>query len=279
MLWVKRIALAIVAVVILAVVVVYGGSEWKLRAKHDVALTPIAVPTDAASIEEGGRLAKLFGCRGCHGANSEGRVWDSPPWFVASVVPPAIARKIAGYSDSELLRLIRHGIRKDGTSVLIMPTVAHRFIADDDAGKLIGWLRTLKPGPKDVLQQTRYGPLGRFGILTGQFTPSFQAETVAARTRPAEVGRYYYDAICSECHKLGAPNTTDSGAVAPALATMAASYSPEDFRKLLRTGASPSGRDLGLMKEITEEATYAMTDSEITATHDYLRGEAAKQVK
>jgi len=279
MLLLKRIALAVVAVVVLALAILYGGSEWVIRKKHDVALAPIAVPTDAASIEEGGRLAKIFGCRGCHGPNSEGLVWKDPPWFVGTIAPPGIARKIASYSDAELLRLIRHGIRKDGTSIIVMPTVSHRFIADDDAGKVIAWLRTLRPGPRDVTQATTFGPLGRFGLLTGGFKPSFQAETVAERTRPAAIGRYYYDAVCSECHKLGEPNTTDNGQVAPALASMAASYSPEAFRKLLRTGVGLKPGDLGLMTEVPKEATYAMTDAEITATHDYLRGEAAKQAK
>lgn len=276
---VKRILLAAVGVVLLAVVILYAGSEWVIRTKHDVALTPIAIPADAASIEEGGRLAKIYGCRGCHGPNSEGRVWDSPPWFVASITAPGIAGRIAPYSDPELLRLIRHGIKRDGTSLFVMPTIAHRFIADDDAGKLIAWLRTLKPGAKDVDRPMHYGPLGRLGLLTGGFKPSLQIGTVASRTRPAENGRYWYDSVCSECHKLNEPNTTDSGAVAPPLATMAAAYSPEDFRKLLRTGVPPGGRDLGLMKEITLEATYAMTDEEIAATHSYLRGEAGKANK
>lgn len=277
--WVKRIAVAIVSVVVLALVVVYGGSQWIIRTTHDVALTPIAIPKDAASIEDGGRLAKIFGCRGCHGPNSEGLVWDSPPWFVGTIAPPGIARKIAPYTDEELLRLIRHGIRKDGTSIFVMPTVSHRFIADDDAGKLIAWLRTLKPGPKDVTRATTFGPLGRFGLLTGEFKPSFQAETVAPRTRPVEVGRYFFDSVCSECHKLGEPFKTDSGQVAPPLATMAASYSPEAFRKLLRTGVGMKPGDLGLMTEVPKEATYAMTDAEIAATHDFLKSEAAKQNK
>ncbi|MCW3845724.1 cytochrome c [Sphingomonas sp. LB-2] len=273
----KRIALAVAGILVLGVVVLYGASEWMIRAKHDVALTSIAVPKDAASIEEGGRLATIFGCRGCHGPNSEGRVWDNPPWFVASIAPPGIARRIADYSDAELLRLIRHGVKRDGTSLFVMPTVSHRFIADDDAGRLIAWLRTLKPGPNDVTQPMRYGPLGRFALLTGGVKPSFQADTVAPRTRPTAIGQYYFDAVCSECHKLGTPNTTESGQVAPALAPMAAGYSPEAFRKLLRTGVGLKPGDLGLMTEVPKEATHAMSDAEIAATHDYLRGEAAKQ--
>jgi len=240
----------------------------------------VSIPNDAASIAEGGRLAKVFGCRGCHGANSEGSVWPDPPWFVASVAPPGIARKIASYSDAEVLRLIRHGIKKDGTSLFIMPTVSHRFIADEDAVKVIAWLRTLKPTDKDITQPMRYGLVGRFGILTGQFQPSVQIGKVAEQRRPANIGRYYYDAICSECHNIDRTKIApDGGQTTPALGAMAAAYDPAAFRKLMRTGVGMSGRDLGLMKMVATESSYAFTDDEITALQEYLKGEGAKGAK
>ncbi|MEI9928198.1 MAG: cytochrome c [Sphingomonas sp.] len=275
-----RILLALAGIVVVALVILYGGSEWVLRRAHHVPLAAIAIPTDAASIAEGGRLAAIEGCRGCHGPNSEGTVWPDPPAFVASIAPPGIARAIASYSDAELLRLIRHGVRKDGTTLFIMPTISHRFIADDDAAKLIAWIRTLKPGPNDVTQATSFGPVGRAMILSGQIAPSFQVGDVAEPHRPANVGRYFYDAVCSECHFLDKPKPTDDGKqIAPALAPMAASYDPAAFHKLLRTGVGITGRDLGLMKDVALEATHVFTDEEMTAIQDYLKGEGAKQAK
>lgn len=277
---VKRVALALGAIVLLALAIVYGGSEWIIRTSHAVPLEQVSIPRDAASIAEGGRLAKVFGCRGCHGANSEGSVWDDPPWFVASVAAPGIARRIAPYSDAEVLRLIRHGIKKDGTSLFIMPTVSHRFIADDDALKVIAWLRTLKPTDKDVTQPMRYGPVGRFGLLTGQFQPSVQIGKVAEAHRPGNIGRYYYDAVCSECHNINATKLApDGGKTTPALAEMAGAYGPEAFRKLMRTGVGMSGRDLGLMKMVAQESTYALSDAEIAALQDYLKSDEAKGAK
>lgn len=277
---VKRIALALGAIVILALVIVYGGSELIIRGTHDVPLEQASLPKDAAAIAEGGRLAKVFGCRGCHNANSEGSVWPDPPWFVATVAAPGIARRIAPYSDAEVLRLIRHGIKKDGTSLFVMPTVSHRFIADDDALKVIAWLRTLKPTDKDVTQHMAYGPVGRLGLLTGQFHPSFQEGKVAEAHRPANIGRYYYDSVCSECHNINETKVApDGGATTPALGQMATAYSPEAFRKLMRTGVGMSGRDLGLMKQVAQEAATALTDEEIAALQDYLKGEGEKAAK
>jgi mono/diheme cytochrome c family protein len=276
----KRVALALGIIVVLALAIVYGGSQWIIRSTHDVPLEQVSLPKDAASIAEGGRLAKIFGCRGCHGANSEGSVWDDPPWFVATVAPPGIARKIASYSDAEVLRLIRHGIKKDGTSLYVMPTVSHRNIADDDAVKVIAWLRTLRPTDKDVGNGISYGPLGRFLVLTGQFEPSYQIGKVAEVHRPANVGRYYYDAVCSECHNINSTKLApDGGKTTPALAEMAGAYSPEAFHTLLHTGVGMSGRDLGLMKMVATESAYALTDDEMTAIQAYLTSDEAKTAK
>jgi mono/diheme cytochrome c family protein len=274
---VKRIALAIGALLLLALAILYGSTEWAIRRSHDVPLADIAVPTDAASVAEGGRLAFVYGCRGCHSADGHGAVWTDPPWFVATIAPPGIARKIAPYSNAELLRLIRHGVRRDGTTLYVMPTPGHRFIADDDAGKIIAWLRTLKAGPKDVTQDMTFGPLGRVAMLTGGVQPSAEIGSFAQAKRPADAGKYFYDSACSECHKLDVPNLTDAGPTAPALAPMAASYSLPQFTHLMRTGEPIGGRKLDLMKDMALENFHVFTDAEIAQIHAYLSAEAAKQ--
>jgi mono/diheme cytochrome c family protein len=271
---VGRVVVALVGIVVVLAAVLYGGSEWIIRRSHAVPLEHIAIPKDAASIAEGGRLATIEGCRGCHGPNSQGLVW-SKDFLGGTIAPPAIARKIAGYSDDELVRLIRHGVKKDGSTLFIMATQAHRNIADDDLAKIVAWLRTLKPLPTDSLAETRFGPMPRLAMLLGGLKPSYRIDKVAPAHRPAEIGRYFYDAVCSECHLLGQPNQLDAE-VAPALAPMAASYDPAAFKKLLRTGVGMRKANLGLMSDIAKESAHALSDSEIAALQAYLRGEAAK---
>jgi mono/diheme cytochrome c family protein len=255
----------------------YGASEWMIRRSHAVPLTNLAIPKDAASIAEGARLARIMGCRGCHGSEAQGAVWNDPPWFVASVVAPSIARKTAPYSEAELVRLIRHGVRKDGSTLFIMPTISHRYLADDDTARIVAWIRTLKPTPKDALAETSFGPLGRWLMLSGQMRQSVQAGNYGTAHRPADVGRYYYQTVCSECHKLDRPNRSeDGGQMVPALAPMAAGYDPAAFHKLMKTGIGMSGRDLGLMKMVAQEAASAFTPQEVDAIQAYLKGEAEK---
>lgn len=266
---------ALVAIAVVAAALLFVGSEWILRRPHDVPGDQVAIPRDAASIAEGGRLARLAGCRGCHGPDGEGLVWSSD-LLGGTTAPPSIPRKIADYSNDELVRLLRYGVKKDGSTLFVMSTAAIGNWSDDDLGRIIAWLRTRKPGPRDSRAETRFGPMPRVEMLTGAMVPSFRNARVAPAHRPAETGRYFYDAICSECHHLGQPTPMHNGQTAPALGPMAASYDPAAFRSLLRTGVPPDRRKLGLMTEVAQESAAALSDAEISALHAYLKGEAGK---
>lgn len=274
--WVKRISLALGAVVLLLVAVIFGGSEWVLRRSHAAPLTEIAVPKDAASIAEGGRLAKALGCRGCHGPDGEGREFIKEP-MLATVYTPAFARIVPGYTDAELVRLVRHGVRKDGRGLFIMPTASYAHLADADLGKIIAWLRTLKPSDKDELHQTSFGPMGRALVLGGMLTMNVVPGSASPPAqRPAAVGQYYADAICSACHQLHKESVSPEGLKVPALAPMAAAYDDAAFQRLITTGQGMTPRNLGLMAEVAKNDFSAFTPGEIAAIHAYLKEEAAK---
>ena len=97
-------------------------------------------PTDAAAIAEGGRLARILGCHDCHGEHLEGRLFFSEP-HVADLVAPNLSRLVPSYSDAELARAIRHGIRRDGTGLFAMPSASFFHLSDEDLGRLIAYLR------------------------------------------------------------------------------------------------------------------------------------------
>jgi cytochrome c553 len=101
---------------------------------------------------------------------------------------------------------------------------------------------------------------------------------VAEKVRPADPGRYFADALCSECHDLHAARSHD-GAPVPALAPIAAGYSLPDFQRLIHTGVASGGRKLGLMTIIAQENLHALRDDEIAAIHAYLTREAVKAGK
>lgn len=270
---VSRIALAIVAILLVAALIFYAASEHVIARDHHIAPVAIAVPHDAASIAEGARLATMLGCPSCHG-NGKGAAWGPSDAWNGRIAPPALARKLADYSDAEVARLIRHGVRKDGSTLFVMPTWSERNLADDDLGRIIAWARTLCPAADDSLVETSWGPKARWQMLTGEMRQSAAAESVAPKSRPADTGRYFTHALCAECHDLHTDRTKE-GETVPALAPIAAAYGDADFHRLLRTGVAAGNSKLGLMTTIAGENLHALNDDEIAMIHRYLKSETA----
>lgn len=274
--WIVRGLIALVAVLLLAVTVVYAGSEWMMRKSYAASLPRIVADRTPAGIAEGARLASTLGCRGCHGPNGNGVLLADVPGVIHAATP-ALARAIAGYSDAELARLVHHGIKRDGRGVYIMPIDGHARIADDDLAKIIGWLRTLEPSPADRTDTLSFGPMGRFAILAGKIRPEVIEAPMASARRPADTGAYIAGTVCAGCHALTAPREAhDDGRRVPPLAEAGGAYDLPAFRKLLRTGVGMTPRDLGLMARVSKGDLSHLTDAEIDAVHAYLRGEAGK---
>lgn len=269
-------ALALAGVALVAIGGLYGGSSWVRAKTYDVPVTPIAVPHDSASVAEGGRLAHAYGCRGCHGPDGEGRVFVDD-LIDGRVVAPAFARRVPLYSDAQLARLIRHGVRRDGTGQLAMPSHALVNLSDDDVARIIAWLRTLKPSATDVVRPSSFGPETRWRLLDGDLPSQVvPADIPSPRTRPANIGSYYVHGICLSCHSLTAPRPID-GEVAPPLADMAAGYDDAAFARLLHTGVGMSKADLGLMSEVARGDLSALRADEVAAIHTYLKAYAANE--
>lgn len=277
------IAGAVIAgLVVLAAAAVYVRSMLVLGRRYDVALLPIVVPTDSGSVAEGARLAATRGCPGCHGARLEGRVFFEERG-VARLVAPNLTRAVREYSDAELARVIRHGVRRDGHSVFAMPSATFAGLSDADLGCLIAFLRSVPPvdGPGYELA---VGPLGRLGIATGKFRPvaadldhaatdAGAAGTAATRRgalqNPKVLGAYVARTACAECH--GTDLRGDPAIGGPNL-TVVAGYSQADFTTLLRTGVASGGRELAMMSPTARQRFVHLTDDEVLGLYLYLRG-------
>jgi len=264
--------LALATLACLALASIYVASEPQLRKRYDIALRPIAVPTDAHSIAEGRRLATIRGCNdGCHGKGVAGGTFWSVPW-VGTMVAPDLTRVAASHSDAELERVIRHGVRKDGRSTWGMPSSMFHHLTDEDLGRIIAFLRSLPPANGPDTEVT-FGPLGRLELMAN---PEYAyAEEVAAgapwiseadRQGEHRAGRYLAITVCSECHGMDLKgNAGDT----PDLAIVAA-YSEPQFNQLMRTGQSLRG-EVGLMTEVALSRFSHFTDEELKALYLYLQ--------
>jgi len=264
--------LSLIALVVAALAILYGVSEWILTRTYE--RPQIALRTsEPASAARGDRLTKVFGCQGCHG--SHGRVFLDVP-ALGRIIAPDLARSVANYSDEELFVLVRAGIKRDGTSTIIMPTDSFSSMADGDLADVIAWLRALKPEPQTEAATTSYRPLGRFLVINGGFRmsaamprdPAPPAKT-PTDTVPAH-GNHLVKTLCSHCHALDEERELRPGLKAPPVRPMAQGYDLEQFTRLLRTGKAVGDRELELMSEVSRDAFSHLTDEEIAAIHVYL---------
>jgi cytochrome c553 len=274
MTWWARIGGGLVVFAAIAIALLYGFSETVIARRYPLAVAAVPVPNDPASLAEGDRLATLVGCKSCHG-NGKGGAWKPVDPLFGQIAPPPLARTVANYSDADLVRLIRHGVARDGHGVFIMPIRSQRFLSDRDVGRLIAWVRTLRPAPDDSRDRGWFGPVGRALMLAGELAPAVEPVRVASADRLADRGRYWTQALCSECHALHEARAQPFG-TAPALAPMAAGYSAAQFDRLLSTGIGAGGKKVGFMSTIVEENLHALRPDERAAIHAYLVRETAR---
>lgn len=264
---------SVAGLAIVAYVFVYVLSERMLRHTYAVPTVAISIPTDPTSIIEGRRLAIVHGCfNDCHGKQVEGAVMFDQP-MIGRIVAPNLTAAVSKYSDSELVGVIRNGVRPGGRSMMVMPSEAFVLLTDEDVGRIIAFLRSLPalegPGPSVSL-----GPLGRLGVVVGQFKTAAQliAETVPppeATNEEAARGRYLARTICASCHGTTLGGASNPDFTSPSLQLVAA-YSPEAFSQLMRSGVALGGRNLRTMSPFAREHLSHLTDSEIAALYRYL---------
>ncbi|HUZ58355.1 MAG TPA: hypothetical protein VMU83_06200 [Hanamia sp.] len=85
--YIKRIALGIILLIVLALVTVYIWSTVILNKAFSAPLTEVHIPNDSASLREGARLAHIAHCGDCHGAHFSGGIGFKVNHVVEFVCP------------------------------------------------------------------------------------------------------------------------------------------------------------------------------------------------
>jgi cytochrome c553 len=265
----------LVGVAVLAVALLYAGTEIMIRRSHPKAPVTITASRDLGAAARGAHLAKVYGCNDCHGANLEGRLFfDEMP--LARIAGPNLSLKIGHQSDADLARAIRQGVAADGRELWIMPSDAFANLTDAETADLLAYLRS-KPPIGHVQIDKQLGPVGRLGAVLGKFR---SAPALIAANRGAglpDLGPQFAQGrslarACVECH--GADLKGSDGVKSPDL-TIAGAYDEADFERLLRTGIGAGDRKLGLMSETAPGRFNAWSHQEIGALHAYLKARAA----
>ena len=276
--WLARIAGGLLLLLVIAASAIYIQSNRIIYKRHAFQPHAVAVPTDSASIAQGERLARIR-CFGCHADSLHGQVFFDER-FIARISAANVPAKLLNVTDAEFAGFLRTGVRKDGTSPFIMPPPGFYHISDADLGALIAYLRSIPQGG-EPLPPNSYGPMGRLGVVLGQFKTAIASfDTTVARVGddPAWAttrhGEYIARIICTECHGpqlTGDPAAAGGGTATPSLSG-ARGYSLDEFVKLLRTGTPREATmQLGLMGETARNSLKYLTDAEIAEVFDYLK--------
>ncbi len=147
------------------------------------------------------------GCGNCHTPlGPEGPVWsmdlggrlvEESPAFTAYAPNITPGGPVADWSDAELARAIREGIRPDGSVIgPPMPFSMYRGLSDEDLGAIVAYLRTV-PAVENIV------PASTYNIpLPPAYGPPVGSVSAPPRAVTAEYGAYLAGPVahCLECH-------------------------------------------------------------------------------
>lgn len=287
--WAKRIGitlLMLLAVVLVLALIGKTAGERKMARKVAVPPALLAVTADPSRIEQGRYLFNTRGCADCHGASGEGK--PVVEGGAMRVVSPNLSRGAHSatlhYSAADWVRTVRHGVKPDGTPVLIMPSEDFNRLTDTDMAALIAYVGSLPPVPGAAGVVNFPAPV-KIAYALGLLKDAAEKidhnlpppAPVAVEVSPAH-GAYIVNG-CISCHGAqlaggkipGAPPSWPASAnLTPGKGSAMARYpTAEMFMATLRSGKRPDG---SAISEVMPFVSFRqMNDTDLKAVYAYLK--------
>jgi mono/diheme cytochrome c family protein len=283
--WAGRLLAAVLVLALAGAGVVYAASERKLRRTYDTTVDSVRVPSDAASIARGEHLVRnVIDCTLCHGEDLGGAVYSSSP-AIGTVAGPNLTHGKGGlgadYADMDYVRAVRRGVRRDGRSLIVMPSEVFTHLSQEDLGAVIAFLKQVPSVDRDV-PKSGFGPVGRallaagkMNILVAGKTPRITPPASVPSDTTAAYGKYIADISgCHGCHGYGLSGGPVAGppGLPPASNLTPAgigTWTEADLTRALREGRRPDGSQLD--EFMPWKVFRGMTDAEIHAIWLYLK--------
>ncbi|HWA16632.1 MAG TPA: c-type cytochrome [Gemmatimonadales bacterium] len=279
----RRLLVGLVALILLVGLSIYLLSNRRLQQRYPVpAEAPLTLRADSATIARGQHLFLATSvCAHCHGVDAAGGAdAEINPVFIMS--PPNLTRGNGGVGASLSLadfeRALRHGIRADSTSLMVMPSYVYAELSDEDVVALYAYLQQVppvdrSPGPTGV------GPIGRALLAAGklpvQVAPRVKAHAGTAAS-VVDQGRYLVTISgCYACHNASLSGGTIPGEPPdrPAARNITPAgigqWSEADFVRAMREGKRPDGTTLDTF--MPWQHFRNMTEEEMHALWEYVR--------
>jgi mono/diheme cytochrome c family protein len=192
--------------------------------------------------------------------------------------------RVAQWSDAELTKAIREGIRPDGTVIgPPMPFIFYRDLSDNDIAAIVAFIRTVPAFENDPGKSEYKMP------LPPAYGPPVTSVPDTPRGPTVEYGKYLAGPVahCLECHspitpqgpdltKLGQGGYEFHGpwgvSVAPNLTSSEdgiAGFSDEELAKMITQGVRPDGTKM--LPPMPYHHFAVMTGEDVKAVIAYLR--------
>jgi mono/diheme cytochrome c family protein len=293
---------AVAALVAAAGLALAGGvlyASHLLGKRWDVPAPALRAATEEAAVARGEQLFRAV-CAGCHApaGHAVGTFMADVPAFLGRFYPPNVTshpRAGAGaWTDGELARLVRSGVKRDGRAAMVMPLFAG--LSDEDLAAILGFMRSGDPmfAPDATVQPRSEAALAGKLILAFVvgIDPKPSPPRVAAppRAPTADYGRYLTLEVlqCGDCHTAGfAPDKSrapgafaggfelqDAAArpvvspnITPDEATGIGRWSGAGFVRAVRDGVRPDGSPIHPPMPLYR----SLDEQDLLAVHAFLR--------
>jgi mono/diheme cytochrome c family protein len=289
--WTFRILGGVVALLVILAGAVYALSSSKLRRAVEVPAHALTVKPDSASatlVAQGQYLASARGCVSCHGSGLGGKVLVDDAAF-ATLYAANLTSSGAPRTDEQWERAVRHGLRPDGSRLIIMPAEAFNRFTDEELAAIVSYARSLPPATQPT-PGPRVGPVARALLTAGKFPLPADVIDHAKPHEPrvaveqSAVYGAHVATMCQACHgegfsggpfALGPPDGRPPRNITPDMETGIGKWSEEDFVRALRTGRRPDGTAID-STSMPIDVTRVMNDTELRSLYAFLRTVPAK---
>lgn len=277
----------IIGIIVVAIGGFYGKAYFAVHNRMDrkFMVTPqsVTLPTDSAALALGSRLIKAKGCTDCHADDLGGKVFLDDD-MLGHVIARNLTKGEGGlpkdYNVEDWVLALKHGIRKDGKPLLIMPSHEFTLLSEQDMAAIIAYSMSL-PDVDREFPASSVGPLGIILTDIGKL-PLLPAEQIdhdrmLIKEVKAEVSIAYGKYISTSCQGCHRENMKGGEPIAPGFPEVIdisstgnpGKWTDEQFIHTLRTGVTPEGKILD-PKDMPWTMAKEFTDVELKALHLYL---------
>jgi cytochrome c553 len=283
----RRWASALLVALGFAVLVPVAGAVaawWRVERRLAVDVRPFVARRDPQAVRDGQRVYRSRSCGRCHGEQAQGAVFadEGGLYLQGPALTGAPGAATEGYTPQDWVRAVRHGLKRDGRPILVMPSQDYNRLHDEDLASLVAFV-THRPADANPLPARvelpcwlwLYYGFGGVKDAAAEIDHALPVHAPVVREASVAYGRYLSE-MCVPCHGKDLQGGAIAGAPgewpqAPRLrgrmAAMAAYADFAQFAAMMRTATRADGSPLAAMPA---EAYSALDDLDLRALHLFL---------